>query len=188
MRVAIVWSSPNTDGLTASAKNSIIEGLKNQNVEIDEIHINRKKINHCAACGNGWGSCRAEGKCALLDDFAGIYQQLADADGIVFVSAVYYSGMTEQLKAFIDRMRRCDAVHNHYLEGKRCILVACAGGTGRGTLECLHDMELALTHMNMRAYDRIPVVRFNSEYMLTALESAGEQYANCLQNGFDMYY
>lgn len=27
-------------------------------------------------------------------------------------------------------------------------------------------MELALTHMGMRAYDRIPVIRYNSEYVL----------------------
>lgn len=28
MKVAVVWSSPNVDGLTASAKNQIIEGIK----------------------------------------------------------------------------------------------------------------------------------------------------------------
>lgn len=71
---------------------------------------------------------------------------------------------------------------------ENCVLVACAGGTGRGTLECLHQLEQALTHMGMRAYDRIPVVRYNSEYMLPALEKAGEVYADKLQNGFNMYY
>ncbi len=65
---------------------------------------------------------------------------------------------------------------------------ACAGGTGRGAIECLMDMEKALTHMGMRAYDRIPVVRFNKDYMLTALEGAGKQYVECIEKGFDMYY
>lgn len=23
----------------------------------DEIHLNRKKVEHCVACGNGWGTC-----------------------------------------------------------------------------------------------------------------------------------
>ena len=48
---------------------------------------------------------------------------------------------------------------------KRCVLVACAGGTGRGTLECLTQLERGLTHMGMRAYDRIPVVRYNRDYI-----------------------
>lgn len=47
---------------------------------------------------------------------------------------------------------------------------------------------MALTHMGMRAFDRIPVVRYNSEYILPALEKAGETYVDKLTNGFDMYY
>ena len=45
-----------------------------------------------------------------------------------------------------------------------------------------------LTHMGMRAYDRIPVVRYNKDYMLPALYEAGKTYADRLENGFDMYY
>ena len=188
MRVAVIWSSPNVDGLTASAKNQMITGLTKAGVEVDEIHLNRCKIEHCRACGNGWGQCRAEGKCVLPDDFANVYDRLVQADGIVWVSAVYWSDLTECMKAFVDRLRRCEATHNHSLAEKRCVLVACAGGTGRGTLECLQHMELALTHMGMRAYDRIPVNRYNSTYVLPALENAGERYAECLEKGFDMYY
>lgn len=188
MKVAVVWSSPNVDGLTANAKNQFVKGLQTAGMEVEEIHMNRVKMGHCNACGNGWGTCRSEGKCVLKDDFEMVYNKLVEADGIVFVSAVYYSDLTECMKAFIDRMRRCDATHNHFLAEKRCVLVACAGGTGRGTIECLKNMELALTHMGMRAYDRIPVNRYNMPYVLPALEKAGEVYAERLVNGFDMYY
>lgn len=188
MKVAVVWSSPNTNGLTAAAKDRFMAGLTKAGVEIDEIHMNSKHLEHCRACGNGWGSCNKTGACVLQDDFQDIYDRLVAADGIVFVSAVYWSDLTECMKAFVDRLRRCEASRNHFLAEKRCVLVACAGGTGRGTLECLKNMELALTHMGMRAYDRIPVVRYNKEYMLPALEKAGEVYADCLANGFDMYY
>lgn len=188
MKVVVLWSSPNSDGLTASAKENVIKGLKAKNVEVLDVKLNSLKMEHCRACGNGWGTCNKIGTCVLNDDFSDLYQKLTDADGIVFVSAVYWSSMTECFKAFIDRLRRCEATHNHFLKDKRCLLVACAGGTGRGTLECLQDMEMALNHMGMRAYDRIPVVRFNKEYMLPALEKAGYVYADCLENGFDMYY
>ena len=39
-----------------------------------------------------------------------------------------------------------------------------------------------------RTYDRIPVVRYNKDYMLPALYESGKTYAGRLENGFDMYY
>lgn len=188
MKIAVLWSSPNTDGLTAAARYHISSGIQKAGAEVVDIHLNRKKLEHCRACGNGWGTCNKTGSCVIRDDFEGIYRTLIEADGIVLISAVYWSGMTECMKAFVDRLRRCEATQRHALKDRRCVLVACAGGTGRGTLECLQDMEMALTHMGMRAYDRIPVVRYNSVYMLPALEEAGAAYVDRLKNGFNMYY
>ncbi len=188
MKIAVIWSSPNADGLTAEAKNNIMEGIRQTSCEMDEIHLNCMKLEHCRACGNGWGTCLGEGHCVLRDDFENIYQRLVDADGIVFVTAVYWSEMTERTKLFVDRLRRCEATHNHFLAGKRVVLVACAGGTGNGATECLLQMEAAIKHMGMRAYDRIPVIRYNKEYMLPALKQAGQTYVERLENGFDMYY
>ncbi len=187
-KVAIVWSSPNAEGLTASAKNQMMKGLADAGTAVTEIHLNKKKLEHCRACGNGWGTCNKKGACVIQDDFAEIYQALAESEGIVWISAVYWSDMTECFKAFFDRLRRCDAAHNRFLADKRCVLIACAGGTGRGTLECLTQLERGLTHMGMRAYDRIPVVRYNRDYILPALYEAGKTYAGRLENGFDMYY
>ena len=157
-------------------------------VQVEEIHLNAKKLEHCRACGNGWGTCNKKGTCVIQDDFAGIYKTISEADGIVWISAVYWSEMTECFKAFFDRLRRCDAAHNHFLAEKRCILAACAGGTGRGTQECLQQMERGLVHMGMRTYDRISVVRYNKDYILSAMYEAGRTYADRLETGFDMYY
>lgn len=88
----------------------------------------------------------------------------------------------------MDRLRRCETAHNKYLAGKRCPLVACAGGTGLGAVKCLHSMEETLKHMSMRAYDRLPVIRYNEGYMLPTLEKAGETYAVRFAEGFDMQY
>lgn len=187
-KVAVVWSSPNTDGLTASSKDQFVQGLKDAGAQVEEIHLNRKKLEHCRACGNGWGTCLKAGACVIKDDFAYIYRSISEADGIVWISAVYWADMTECFKAFFDRLRRCDAAHNRFLAEKRCVLIACAGGTGRGTLECLTQLERGLTHMGMRVYDRISVVRYNREYILPALYTGGKTYAERLETGFDMYY
>ena len=188
MKIAVIWSSANEDGLTAAAKNRFINGMKKTEAEVTEIHLNAKRLEHCRACGNGWGSCRFRGSCVIQDDFSSIYQKVFEADGIVWISAVYWHDITECMKAFMDRLRRCETGHNGFLEGKRCFLIACAGGTGLGAVECLHNMEESIKHMGMRAYDRIPVIRFNSDYILPALEQAGEVYSERVKNGFDMRY
>ena len=187
-KVAVIWSSPNGDGLTASVKDRFAEGIRDAGAEVCEIALNRKNLEHCRACGNGWGTCNQKGTCVIPDDFEEIYRMLRESDGIVWISAVYWSDMTECFKAFFDRLRRCDATYNHALAEKRCILVACAGGTGRGTLECLTQLERGLTHMDMRAYDRIPVVRYNRDYILPALYESGKTYVERLETGFDLYY
>ena len=136
MNIVVVWSSPNKDGLTASAKESFLRGIRKTDSKIEEIHLNETKMEHCRACGRGWGLCSSAGKCVIKDDFEDIYSELTKADGV----------------------------------------------------ECLHSMEEALKHMGMRAYDRVPVIRFNKEYMLPALENAGEIYSIRVKDGFDMQY
>ncbi|QAT43790.1 flavodoxin family protein [Aminipila luticellarii] len=188
MAITVVWSSPNKDGLTAAAKDRVITGILSAGYEAEEIHLNQMKMEHCRACGNGWGICRTKGQCIIKDDFAAVYEKLVQADGIVFVSAVYWHDITECMKAFLDRLRRCETARNGFLKDKRCLLIACAGGTGLGAVECLHNLEETLKHMNMRAYDRLTVIRYNKGYMLPTLEKAGETYAARLEDGFDMQY
>ena len=188
MKVLVIWSSANEHGLTGEAKDRFASGLKAEGAEVEEVWLNRQKLEHCRACGDGWGSCR-EGTCVLDDDFESLRQKVGAADGVAFISAVYWQDLTECMKAFLDRLRRCEAFKpGSIVKGKRCFLAACAGGTGMGAVECLHKLEDTLKHMEMRACDRVPVMRFNQSYMLPALEQAGANYAQKLRDGFDMRY
>ena len=187
-KIVVLWSSPNAEGLTASAKNQVVAGLRETGAQVEEIQLNKLHLEHCRACSNGWGTCRSDGRCVIPDDFAALYDKLAETDGIVFVTAVYFHDLTECMKAFLDRLRRCDAFTARRLRGKRCLLIACAGGTGMGTVECLQRLEGTLDHMGMRAYDRLNVIRYNKDYMLPALKEAGRVYAERLETGFDMGY
>ena len=177
MAITIVWASPNTDGLTAAAKNRVVEGIESAGGEAELVHLNRLDIKRCLGCGNGWGKCRSQGSCVIPDDFGPLYERLRNADGIVWVTPVYWHDLAESLKTFLDRLRRCESAHNHHLRGKECLLVACAGGTGRGAIQCLDRLEDTLSHMEMVAVDRLPVIRFNKEYMLPALSGAGRSFA-----------
>ncbi|MBE6936185.1 MAG: flavodoxin family protein [Ruminococcaceae bacterium] len=177
MAFVVVWSSPNTDGLTAASKDRIISGIRAARKDVVEFHLNRKKIEMCSACGNGWGTCISKGSCVKKDDFQEIYDAFREAEGIVLVTPVYWGDLSENLKALLDRMRRCEPFTNHWLNGKRCLLVACAGGSGNGTISCLDRMETTMRHMGVQALDRLPITRFSREYMLPAMREAGEQFA-----------
>ena len=74
-------------------------------------------------------------------------------------------------------------MHNGALGGKRCFLIACAGGTGNGAIECLSNLERTTRHMGTSACDRLPVVQFSKDYMLPAIENAGETFGCLLKAG-----
>ncbi len=178
MAITILWASPDTDGLTASAKRSILTGIQSAGGTAIEIHLNRKNIKACLACGKGgYGVCRSEGRCILNDDFSQLYDACCSAEALVFVSPVYWHDMSENFKSFLDRLRRCETSKNGYLKEKRYVAVACAGGYGLGVTTCLDRMETTLGHMGLRALDRIPVTRYNRDYMLPALVEAGRVLA-----------
>ena len=177
MAIAVIWSSPNEDGLTAAAKNKVIDGIRQAGKQAEEIWLNRLNLQGCPPCGDGWGNCREQGVCILKDDFQATYQKLVQAESLVWITPVYWHDVSENLKRLLDRLRRCETKHTHFLEQKKCLLAACAGGSGLGAIECLHTMEETIRHMKMTAVDRIPVNQFNRSYMLPALKQAGLAFA-----------
>lgn len=176
MSILIIWASPNEDGLTAAAKDQVLKGISATGAKTEVINLNKSKIQRCLICGNGWGTCRSEGTCIIKDDFAEIYKKIIEADGIVWVTPVYWHDLAESLKCFMDRLRRCETAHNAFLQNKKCLLIACAGGTGNGAIRCLELLEDTLRHMGMIAMDRLPVIQFNRSYMLPALKEAGRAF------------
>lgn len=177
MAILVLWSSPNTDGLTAAVKDKVVDEIHAAGKEAVEIHLNKKKVDLCRACERGWGKCHSEGKCILRDEFQEIYDAIRQSDAVVFITPVYWHDISENLKAFLDRLRRCETFHNHYLADKRCMLIACAGGTGNGTIECLDQMEKTMRHMGLVPLERLPITRFSCEYMIPAFAEAGKMFA-----------
>ena len=108
MSILVVWASPNQDGLTSAAKDNILKGLSEAGGEAEALHLNKRDIRCCRACGNGWGLCRSEGRCVINDDFSEDYQRLVSAEAIVWITPVYWHDLAENLKAFLDRLRRCE--------------------------------------------------------------------------------
>jgi multimeric flavodoxin WrbA len=172
MDILILSSSPNTDGLTAACADAAKKGA--QDVSAEEIRINDLDVGKCAACDNGWGTCRDEHKCQVLDDFQPLHARMRGADAYVLVTPVYYGEPSESMKAFLDRLRRCEATcgNESALAGKSMIAVAAAGGSGNGTITCLRSLERWAQHVRAERADLITITRRSRQRKLVTIEAA----------------
>ncbi|MGI6200714.1 MAG: flavodoxin family protein [Christensenellales bacterium] len=174
MKIAIITASPNPAGLTAACADAAAQGVKQAGGQIVRISLNEVPRVPCQGCKNGWGACRDEGRCALDEDFNRVAGCLAEVDGLALVTPVYWGECAEPMKAFLDRLRRCDAQKKEQgrLFGKPALLVAAAGGTGNGALTTLEQMQRFCQHVGAKDFDRIGVTRRSKAYMIPAIAQA----------------
>jgi multimeric flavodoxin WrbA len=176
MEVLVISTSPNKDGLTAACAAAAVEGVRSAGGQVGEIYLNDLKVGQCQACGDGWGTCRTEHECQVLDDYQALHARLRQADGLVVVTPVYWGEMSESAKALTDRLRRCEATlaAESRLANKPVVMVAAAGGSGNGMITCLLSLERWIQHVRARIFDLIPVNRWSREYKLSAIRSAAQ--------------
>ncbi|BBB89553.1 MAG TPA: flavodoxin family protein [Methylomusa anaerophila] len=176
MRILIITSSPNEEGLTASCGEIAKQGAESEGAEVNIVSLNGLNVGKCQACGNGWGSCLKEHTCQVNDSFQEIHSSIKDVEGIVLVTPVYWGEMSESAKAFLDRLRRCEARNTEasLIEGKPVICVAAAGGTGNGCISCLTSMEKFADQVRAVKFDFINITRRNREYKLETIKEAAK--------------
>jgi len=174
MKILIFSASPNTDGLTAACAAAALKGIQEAGGEGEEIRINDLSVGACSACNDGWGTCLEDHICEVLDDFQALHGRTIKADGYVFVTPVYWGDLSESMKAFTDRLRRCEATRGEEsgLANKPTIMVAAAGGSGNGMITTLASQERWIQHVRARKWDFIPVNRWNREYKLKTIHNA----------------
>lgn len=191
MKITIITSSPNKDGLTAACGRAAAAGAAEGGAEAVCIHLNALDIGRCHACGNGWGSCFNEHVCSgVEDDFQSLHKQMADSDAYVIITPVYWGEMSESAKAFTDRLRRCEAYKEliqgkTLMHGKPVAGVAAAGGSGNGTVSCLESMERFFKHMGTNIFDLITITRKSRPYKLEAIKACVKEMA---VNGMKEYF
>ena len=174
MNILVISSSPNTDGLTASCAKAAVDGAQQAGGQVEEVRLNDLQVGMCEACDNGWGTCRDEHRCQVEDGFQALHARALQADAYVLVTPVYWHEVSEAGKAFLDRLRRCEATRGDGsgLLGNPVIAVAAAGGSGNGMITCLHSMERWIEHVRARKFDLITVNRWSRPYKLTAIREA----------------
>ena len=101
MKIAILNGSPRKQN-TSAMVDAFKEGAESAGNEVCVLHVGKMKINGCLACEYCHG--KGEGQCIQKDDMSQVIDAYKWADMIVFASPIYYSTMTSQLHAAIQRM------------------------------------------------------------------------------------
>ena len=100
MKIVILNASFRKNGATAKILNEFANQLNlhtDTNVEI--FHLSDLNIKYCQGCC----SCYKTGACFLCDDAEMLSKTISAADGLIIGSPCYASGVSGQLKTFIDR-------------------------------------------------------------------------------------
>lgn len=102
MRVVAFNASARKDGNTAVLLNVVLNELKKEGIKTELIQLAGKTLGGCIACY----SCmkNKDGCCVQENDEMNEYiQKMADADGILLGSPTYFSDVTANMRALIER-------------------------------------------------------------------------------------
>ncbi len=99
MKILVITGSPRKNGNSNTLADNFIKGAQEAGHSVVRFDSAFKKVHPCIACNK----CGMNGQCVFKDDFEFIRNNIVDADAVVFVSPMYYFGISAQIKAVIDR-------------------------------------------------------------------------------------
>ena len=165
---------------SAGASAPFLDAMTKRGADVEKLFLPVTKIERCRQCDEaGWGICRSEGRCVIEDDFASVVARIRSADAVLFATPVYFSDLSESLRAFLDRLRRTGrhADGKAGIEGKPAVGLCVAGGGGGGAPACVVSLEKVLATCGFDLLDLVPVRRQNLEMKLQVLRLTGEWMA-----------
>ena len=100
MKVLMINGSPHARGTTWTALHEMEKIFLAEGVEVEMLQVGHLPVRGCIACRK----CRELGKCVFDDLVNEAAEKLAECDGLVVGSPVYYASANSTLTAFLDRL------------------------------------------------------------------------------------
>ena len=106
MKIYAINGGPRKNGNTATLLEKALEGARSvgSDVETEMIHLYDYNYKGCISCY----SCKRKGspslnRCAVVDDLTPIIEKATYADGVIFGTPIFFSGITGALQSFLER-------------------------------------------------------------------------------------
>ena len=131
MKIVVLEGSPNKHGSSNLLADAFIRGAQEAGHTVRVIDAAHSDIHPCTGCIH----CGYEGPCVQKDDVEQFRREILDADMMVFVTPLYYYGMSAQLKTMVDRF----CAFNSSLQAKhlKSALLAAAWNSDSWTFAAL---------------------------------------------------
>ena len=134
MKVLMINGSPDPKGCIATALAIASEEFLAAGVESEQINIGSKDIRGCIACSK----CRELGKCVFGNDIVNeCAPKLAEANGIIVGSPVYYGNPNGTVLSFMQRLFYSSGIDLRMKVGAS--IVSCRRGGNSATFESLNQ-------------------------------------------------
>ncbi len=111
-QIIAVNGSPRKQWNTGTLLQKALEGAAAQGAETELIHLydlNFKGCTSCFACKRKGG--KSYGRCAMRDELTPVLSRIADADGLLLGSPIYFFGLTGMMRLFLERLLFQHAVY-----------------------------------------------------------------------------
>lgn len=140
MRVLAIAGSPRRGGNTDLLLARAVSAITRTGATVDSVVLCRLRVAPCTACGD----CDKTGQCIVQDDFQSLCATILASDAILLASPVYFTNVTAQTKAFIDRFQ-CLWAMKHVLKqpippppasAKRSAAFISTAGASRMSFDC----------------------------------------------------
>ncbi|NLD18887.1 MAG: flavodoxin family protein [Clostridiales bacterium] len=156
-KIVVLTGSPRKDGNSNRMAESFARAAQANGCEVILFDTNEMVIGGCQACD----SCFSGGEaCIFEDDFNEIAKQLEEAEGIVFVSPVYWYTFSAQIKAVIDRLYSFCVAEKSFA-GKKSVLISCCEEDSLETFDGIkfaYDKTIELLQCENAGYVLVPGV------------------------------
>jgi len=100
MKILAICGSPRPRGNTWHLLQEALQVLAQQGLETEYVSLHDRDIRPCLACEK---CAKEKNRCAQEDDFNALYEVMAQADGLIVGSPVYFGSATPNLMALLDR-------------------------------------------------------------------------------------
>ena len=150
MKICVLKGSPNRQGSSNILAENFIRGAREEGHEIVEIDAAHANISPCIGCIH----CGYEGKCSLSDDMDEIREQILKSDMLVFVTPLYYYGMSAQLKILVDRF--CSRNSSIQMKNLKSALLTVAYNADDWTFDALEaHYDTLVRYLNLEDCGRV---------------------------------
>ena len=133
MKVLMVNGSPKPKGCVATAFSILAEELAAEGIESEVVQVGNKDVRGCIACMR----CRELGKCVFDDVVNQTAPKLAEADGVIIGSPVYFGNPNGTVLSFMQRLLYSSGVDVRMKVGAS--VVSCRRGGNSATFEALNQ-------------------------------------------------